>query len=55
MPDDYGNMFTGRQIHCEGMLSQGDTSMQCVGGINELTGTMPMVTTSSTVIQDTMF
>ena len=37
-PDDYGNMFTGRQIHCEGTLSQGDTVMQCVCGINELTG-----------------
>jgi hypothetical protein len=38
-PDDYGNMFMGRQIHCEGTLTQGDTTMQCVGGINELTGT----------------
>ena len=37
-PDDYGNMFMGRQIHCEGTLTQGDTTMQCVGGINELTG-----------------
>lgn len=37
-PDDYGNMFTGRQIHCEGTLSQGDTNMLCVGGINELVG-----------------
>ena len=39
VPDDYGNLFTGRQIHCEGTLRQGDTTMECVGGINELTGT----------------
>lgn len=39
VPDAYGNLFTGRQIHCEGVLSQGDTTMECVGGINELTGT----------------
>ena len=39
VPDDYGNMFAGRQIHCEGTLSQGETTMQCVGGINELVGT----------------
>ena len=38
-PDEYGNLFSGRQIHCEGTLSQGDTTMQCVGGINELIGT----------------
>jgi len=37
-PDAYGNIFTGRQIHCEGTLSKGDTTLQCVGGINELTG-----------------
>ena len=39
VPDDYGNLFTGRQIRCEGTLRQGDTTMECVGGINELTGT----------------
>lgn len=38
VPDAYGNLFTGRQIHCEGVLRQGDTTLECVGGINELTG-----------------
>lgn len=37
-PDPYGNIFVGRQIHCEGTLSDGETQMSCVGGINELTG-----------------
>ena len=37
-PDAYGNLFTGRQIHCEGSLQFADTRVQCVGGINELTG-----------------
>ncbi len=37
-PDPYGNLFVGRQIHCEGTLSDGDTQLSCVGGINELTG-----------------
>ena len=37
-PGPYGNLFTGRQIHCEGVLNQEDTTLQCAGGINELVG-----------------
>jgi len=37
-PGPYGNVFSGRQIHCEGILSQADTTLQCTGGINELVG-----------------
>lgn len=37
--DEWGNTWTGRQIHCEGGLESLETKLTCVGGFNELVGT----------------
>ena len=37
-PDEAGNIWTGRQIHCEGILESSAAKLTCVGGFNELVG-----------------
>lgn len=36
--DDYGNTWSGRQIHCEGKLKGSTDELICQGGLNQLRG-----------------
>ena len=39
LTDEWGNTWTGRQLHCEGSLESTETKLSCLGGFNELVGT----------------